>query len=140
MYKVVLDCSTTIAYFFKDETSNYVDAALEMLAEKGRALVPPIWPLEVVNTFLSAERRKRLSKAETEKIFLILETLPIELTQYPNLQTVRDVQAIARKHTLSAYDASYLELAQRENAPLITLDKKLKQAAVKADIALWTPA
>ncbi|MBZ0257830.1 type II toxin-antitoxin system VapC family toxin [bacterium] len=140
MYKVVLDCSATIAYFFKDETSDYVDAALEMLAEKGRALVPPIWPLEVVNTFLSAERRKRLSKAETEKIFSILETLPIELTQYPNLQTARDVQAIARKHTLSAYDASYLELAQRENAPLITLDKKLKQAAVKAGVSLWTPA
>lgn len=42
MEKVVLDCSAAIAYFFKDETSAYVDAAFDMLAEKGRALVPPI--------------------------------------------------------------------------------------------------
>ncbi|RJP28476.1 MAG: PIN domain-containing protein [Candidatus Omnitrophota bacterium] len=140
MREFVLDCSATMAYFFKDETSACVDAAFEMLVVKGTALVPPIWPLEVANTCLSAERRKRLTIPDVEEIFSILEMLPIEIIPYEDLKSTWDVQSMARTHNLTAYDAAYLELAKRKNLPLLTLDKKLKQSTEKAGVSLWTPA
>lgn len=140
MREFVLDCSATMAYFFKDETSAYVDAAFEILAVNGIALVPPIWPLEVANTCLSAERRKRLTIPDVEKIFSILGALPIEIIQYADLKSTWDIQSMARTHNLSAYDAAYLELAKRKTLPLVTLDKKLKQSTAKAGVSLWTPA
>ncbi len=36
---------------------------------------------------------------------------------------------LARQYRLTLYDASYLELAQREAAPLATLDADLSRAA-----------
>jgi predicted nucleic acid-binding protein len=42
-------------------------------------------------------------------------------------------------HQLSAYDASYLELAIRRGLPLATQDRKLADAAVAAGIELLQP-
>jgi predicted nucleic acid-binding protein len=39
------------------------------------------------------------------------------------------VMALARKHRLTVYDASYLELALREGVPLATLDRSLAATA-----------
>ncbi len=44
--------------------------------------------------------------------------------------------ALARKHGLTVYDASYLELAQRESLVLATLDKDLIRAARAENIKL----
>ena len=140
MREFVLDCSATMAFFFKDETSAYVDAVFEALTQNAGALVPPLWPLEVMNSCLTAERQKRLKATEAEEIFSILETFPIEMVGYPDLKAARMVHALARNHYLSAYDAAYLELAVRKELPLVTLDKKLKLAASKAGIPLWSPA
>jgi predicted nucleic acid-binding protein len=39
------------------------------------------------------------------------------------------VPSLARQYGLTVYDAAYLELAQRENIPLATLDIRLANAA-----------
>ncbi len=139
MRKFVLDCSATLAFFFQDETSAYVDAVFEALSQNAAAQVPPIWPLETANACLNAERRKRLTPGETQEIFSILETFPIEVMAYEDLKSISNVHAIARTYSLSAYDAAYLELAIRENLPLATQDKKLEQAAIHAGVTLWSP-
>jgi predicted nucleic acid-binding protein len=41
---------------------------------------------------------------------------------------------LAREYNLSAYDAAYLELAIRYDAPLATLDGKLQRAAQQAGV------
>ena len=43
---------------------------------------------------------------------------------------------LARRHGLTVYDASYLELAERRTAPLATLDTALAQAAQRENISL----
>lgn len=139
MRKFILDCSATMAFFFQDETSPYVDAVFEALTQDARALVPPIWPLEVLNTCLAAERRQRLRSKEVEEIISILEAFPIEVVGYPDLPAVMRIYPLARRHHLSSYDAAYLELALREELPLVSLDKKLNAAAKKAAISLWSP-
>ena len=40
-----------------------------------------------------------------------------------------EVMALARAHRLTAYDASYLALAIRKRCALVTLDRRLKEAA-----------
>jgi predicted nucleic acid-binding protein len=46
---------------------------------------------------------------------------------------------LARQHSLTEYDAAYLELAARAGLPLATLDNKLKAAAPAAGVALYQP-
>jgi predicted nucleic acid-binding protein len=47
--------------------------------------------------------------------------------------------SLARLHSLSAYDAAYLELALRRNLPLASLDDRLKEAAKAVGVPLHKP-
>ena len=51
-----------------------------------------------------------------------------------------DLTTGSRAHGLSAYDAAYLELSIRHNAPLATLDDKLQKAAKLAGVAIFEGA
>jgi len=51
-------------------------------------------------------------------------------------RALTDSLELSRRYTLSAYDASYLELALRMRLPLATLDKDLQRAATKAGAAV----
>ena len=46
------------------------------------------------------------------------------------------ILALARTHRLTVYDAAYLELALRVDAPLATLDRELARAARAAKVPL----
>jgi predicted nucleic acid-binding protein len=46
---------------------------------------------------------------------------------------------LARRHRLSSYDASYLELALRMGLPLAMLDEDLRRAAEKAGVKHFRP-
>jgi hypothetical protein len=46
-----------------------------------RAFVPAIWPLEVADVLLVAERKKRISKADSGRFIALLSQLPIEVVQ-----------------------------------------------------------
>ncbi len=117
----VLDCSVTVSWCFKDEVSRYSEKALDLLSES-EAIVPPIWSLEVSNVLLVAESEKRLSKAQGARFLELLRSLPIR--EEPSSLFLSDaLTLLAREHGLSAYDASYLELAMRAGAPLATMDR-----------------
>ena len=68
---LVLDASVALSWCFEDEPHAYGDTVLEHL-EKGEALVPEIWPLEVGNALLVAERRERLTKADSARFLTLL--------------------------------------------------------------------
>lgn len=59
----VLDASIALAWCFADEATDQTTQLLERL-ELETALVPAIWPLEISNILLSAQRRKRISYAD----------------------------------------------------------------------------
>lgn len=132
----VLDGSVTMAWYFVDESNAYADAVLTDL-ETGRAVVPSLWPLEVANTVLVGERRKRSTEAQAAAWLGILETLTIEVDGETASHAWGGALALARSHNLSAYDASYLELAMRRGLPLATLDGKLKSAAQAVGVPIY---
>ena len=54
-------------------------------------------------------------------------------------RTLHETIDLARRYRLSAYDASYLELALRTTWPLATLDSDLCRAAGLAGVRRFTP-
>lgn len=83
-----------------------------------------------------AEKRGRISAADAARAIGILLALPIE-TDKSNLENLGQIRLLARKHNLSAYDASYLELAQRTGFPIATLRHALQAAAHECGVALF---
>ncbi|MEK9723138.1 MAG: type II toxin-antitoxin system VapC family toxin [Rhodospirillaceae bacterium] len=137
MSAFVLDCSVALAWAFIDEVSDYADAAMAELTAGGAAVVPGLWKLEVANALLTAERRGRATAAQCDAMLSFLGELSITETTRPT--DAERVLALAREATLSAYDASYLQLARAEQLPLATLDAKLRDAAGAQGVATWRP-
>ena len=65
-------------------------------------------------------------------------TLPIDVEQAADLDAaIGRILPLARSLGLSAYDASYLDLASRRGLPLATADEQLARAAVAAGVDLF---
>jgi predicted nucleic acid-binding protein len=135
MSRLVLDCSISAAWFFEDETSELAEHVLDCLATQ-EAVVPSIWPLEMVNVLVMAERKKRVTTAKTAEFLARLAKLPIVFDHRDADQGFTGVLGLARLYGLTAYDAAYLELALRESLPLATDDRPLRKAAAKAGVVL----
>jgi predicted nucleic acid-binding protein len=131
----VVDNSIVMAWCFEDEATKYTDSVQEMLINY-RAFVPSIWPLEVANVLLVAERKKRISKADSGRFIALLSQLPIEVGQSEPDRVFHDTLSLARQHKLSSYDASYLALAIRMGLPIASLDKAIIRAAKNIKIGI----
>jgi len=134
----VLDCSVTMAWYFKDEANAYAKAVRKQLADMD-AVVPSLWPLEVANILLLGERRQRSSAAEAGKWLGYLRLLPIRVDDETAARAWSDILHVARSHLLSVYDAAYLELAIRLGLPLASLDDRLTAAANAAGVVKFQP-
>jgi predicted nucleic acid-binding protein len=128
----VLDASVTLNWYFADEIAPAADAAFAGIATRD-AVVPVLWWFEIRNALVMNERRGRLDAARTVEILAHLETLPIRADSAQDSETIL---ALARMHRLTVYDAAYVELARRLDAPLATLDQALAAAARAAAISL----
>lgn len=131
----VVDNSVVMSWCFKDETNQYADAILDCLSDS-TAFVPSIWPLEVVNVLLVAERKKRLSEADSVRFIALLSQLPIIVEHERPERMMKDLLALARSNNLSSYDASYLDLSMRKGIPIATLDTRLITASKKINIPI----
>jgi len=130
---VVIDASLALAWCFPDESSEYADRVLVSL-DGHVMLVPALWAIEVTNALLVAERGRRIKQPEIQRFLSLLNGLTVTVDSQPLPESVSNILPLARAHTLSAYDAAYLDVALRHAAPLATLDRRLREAARKAGI------
>jgi predicted nucleic acid-binding protein len=137
MSTVVLDCSVAMAWCFEDECDEYADSVLDALASNS-ALVPAIWPMEVANVLLIAERQKRLKEAESIRFIELLSSLPIVVEETDFQRALGPVLSLGRSQHLSSYDSAYLELAMRFGAPLATRDRALRLACKKSGVEVFS--
>lgn len=128
----VLDASIAACWAFKDESAPDPDLAFQRVRTEGAA-VPTFWWFEVRNTLVVNERRRRITESGTTAFLAHLSRLPVRVDR---LLDESAVLRLARTHRLSVYDASYLELAQREGMPLATLDADLRRAASDEGVPL----
>ncbi len=121
----VIDASIAAAWLLPDERAALAESAVERLAEE-TASVPDLFWHELRNILISAERRGRIDRRHADTSMARIRRLPIHV---PRQAEDDHVLALARRHRLTAYDASYLALATQEYCPLATLDRRLNDAA-----------
>ena len=126
---LVLDGSIVLSWFLPGECTDKIQAVRKRIEGGAAAWVPSIWALEVANAFLVAERRKRISQADSAAALTLLRKLPIETDAETTSRAGGDILALARQQQLSVYDAAYLELAMRLGIPLASVDGLLRTAA-----------
>lgn len=133
---LVIDCSVSLAWFLEDERNAFSDAVLRA-TETSDAWVPAVWPLEFANGLLMAERRRRITRASRLDALqrVLLPGLRIDSTP----ADMQAISALAERHDLTTYDASYVELAQRLGIELVTLDRDLAQAAAAQGVVVQSP-
>ena len=136
MSRFILDASVTLCWCFENQATEYTEAIFERLAGGEEASVPFIWPLEVANVLLTAERRKALKLAQVTSFLEQLSAWPIQVDTLGVGRAFQQILNTARSHNLSTYDAAYLELAIREGLPLATLDNSLREAAQAAGVKM----
>lgn len=118
----VLDASVAGSWVLADETSEAADrVAQELLTED--AVGPLLWWYEVRNLLVVFERRGRLDTSDTELFLSRLKDNPIHID---NQAEWDDTMRLARKHRLTIYEASSLEIAIRSKLSLATLDAALR--------------
>ena len=65
----VLEASVTLAWVIDRATTPYAARIRQLLLTGERAVVPPLWRLEIANAFLVAERRGLLTTADTPRCY-----------------------------------------------------------------------
>jgi predicted nucleic acid-binding protein len=134
----VLDGSVPLAWYFADEANDYANSIATRIP-KAQAIVPTIWPLEIANALVVGERRKRSTVAQATTWIGFLTSLPITVDLETSAKAWTDILGLARTHSLSAYDAAYLEIGIRRQLPLATLDDQLKATAKAVGIEMYAP-
>jgi len=117
----VVDASSVIALMFDEPEGERV--ALQI--EGATLCAPALLGFEIVNACVTRLRRRPDLRDEILEAFTLEGGLAIEPAEVDHA----GVLALAHRFGLTGYDASYLWLAQRLDAELVTLDRPLGRAA-----------
>ncbi len=137
----VLDASIALTLCFEDEFTAYSEKVQDALLRGSTAHAPSLFQLEVTNTLLMAERRKRISLDEIKLNLQRLQAFPIQLheSSQPRMNSLylNRIIELAKRRTLTCYDAAYLDLAIQLSLPIATLDTAIKLAAKAEKVPLF---
>jgi len=123
---IVVDSSAVLAILLREQSASAVFKAIE---QSDALLAPALLPYEVMSGLRSAERLKRIDSDTATRARTRMAAFPWSYEIHGSESALRNVARMAAAHGLSAYDASYLELAARQGCPLVTLDAGLRKAA-----------
>ncbi|WP_237763352.1 type II toxin-antitoxin system VapC family toxin [Thiobacillus denitrificans] len=133
----MVDCSVAARWLLPDEATPYTDAVFELLNAQD-AVVPALFLSEFSNVFLKLSRQRKLTTELALSAVQRFTALGLEVDRHtPDPERLF---TLADHYGLSAYDATYLELALRRGLPLACWDGGLKLAAVKAGLFLDIPS
>ena len=130
----VADNSVILAWFVKGQATPYTWNTLERAASGEAIHVPLLWRQEFVNAMVVLERRRRLEAADAAQAFQ--EVAELNLVTDREMVELDALADLARRFKLSAYEATYLELAMRLRLPLACRDGPLKAALPRAGVTL----
>ena len=131
----VLDASIAVAWAFDDEADRWADDVAEVMLD-AFALVPSLWHVELANALAMGLRRGRIDRDGIAEFMVSIDTFDIR-TDVVMPHAGRLATASAH-HGLSAYDTSYLVLAEDRGLPLATGDRALATAAEAAGVSVLT--
>ncbi|TVR35923.1 MAG: PIN domain-containing protein [Spirochaetaceae bacterium] len=136
MTRIILDCSAAVALVLPDEKSAAVTQWLDGLPQDAEIAVPALWWYESTNVLLTAVRRGVMSAAEAREALSALRLLPRVTHEPPGPTTAAHLFHLGIGHTLTAYDAAYIALAELSGGTLLTLDRRLAAVAAAMQLAV----
>ncbi len=122
--KAVVD-TNIIAYHLLG-TSRFAAAAATLLGEADEILAPALWEAELANVIWMAARAGVIQRKEAPAKLALAARLGVRSVPTRSLwhgALVRSLQS-----GVSVYDTLFVELADREQLPLATYDRRLIQA------------
>ena len=121
----VVDASVGIKLFVQEPLSEEAHTLFAHLADAPPALlyVPELFFIECANVLWKYVQRYGYPKESAAEDVAALVRLPLVLV--PNVALVEDALTIAMRTGCTAYDATYVALAQHLGLPLITADEAL---------------
>jgi predicted nucleic acid-binding protein len=139
--KLVIDNSVVMRWLFNDGSEADCEYAkkISSLVETHDVYVPALFVPEAANVISRAFKAKIINKADTATCFDLINDMAANVVPPEDTSAVMQLTLRAFEDNLSAYDASYLLLAESLNCSLATLDHDLRKAAVKhgVSVACW---
>ena len=132
----VLDASVALLWLAPETNpagNKYAADVLTALRQQ-HAVVPSLFALEVANVVSRLESKGAVTEADSRRYIALLERLNIVVDTKTASVALAETLNLARRYKLSAYDASYLELALRLGLSLATLDSDLSNAATRTGV------
>ncbi len=137
MKTLIVDASYAGAWVLPDERSDEAEDLLKSAFDGKVALVAPdLWHYEMCNLLAMAVRRGRIGEAQALEGMALLGAMPIDFQNHHGNLSRRRMLLLAARFSLSAYDAAYLELADRLQCALRTSDDALQTAAEQLGLAV----
>lgn len=128
---MVLDASVVLEVLLRTPES---DAIADRILTVGEPLcAPQLLDLEVAQVLRRYVARGELTEPRGQEALDLLAVFP--LTRYPHEPLLRRIWAL--RESLTAYDASYVALAEALGVSLLTRDRRLARAAgIRARVQL----
>ena len=119
---VVVDASVALKWFVKEENT---PLAVALLASGERAIAPTLIVAELCNAAWRLWRRSEIARAQVGVVAGRAPTLFAALVSEMDLAKRASEISLNLEHP--AYDGFYLALAEREEATLVTADRRLAE-------------
>ena len=127
--EIVVDASALVAVLLRESDRDFVQAATT-----GVDLCSPTsLPMEVGNALVRAARRGRISREEAVAGWSEFTAMEVRLIDIEVSQAI----SLAVECGLYAYDGYVLKLARSRDLPLLTLDRKLNDTALRIGVRRW---
>ncbi len=120
--KYVLDSSAALPWVLPEKDS----AKAIRLRDEARhsvhqVLAPDIFPAEVFNSLLKAERTKRINTGDAKTLYASIGAdIP---ALHPYLPLMPRAGEIVSRYRIALYDCLHIALAERESCEIITADR-----------------
>jgi len=108
-----------------------------LLEQANLVVAPDLYVAEVASAIWKYRKADLVPMARCEHVLELVVSLPDRFESSSSL--FLEAFALACRHRHPVYDALYLVLARRNNASILTMDRRLAALAEQLEIAVVTP-
>ena len=120
---IVLDASAAVDWLLQTSSGMRIEKRIYAHSESLHA--PHLLDLEVIQVLRRLTQQGVVSGTRADEA--VRDLLDLRVTRYPHLVLLPRIWQL--RHNFSAYDASYVVLSEKLDAPLITRDRRLASTA-----------
>jgi predicted nucleic acid-binding protein len=137
--RFVLDASVSVRWALADGSATDIQYADQVLGafKTSQGVVPNLWYTEMAHVIGGSVKRGLITHDQGVSALSRINSLLIAQDEANAQYSQANVVRLMHELSINGYDAQYLEIASRLNAPLATLDLELRKAANKAGVTIY---